>query len=117
MIKHTAVSTDVRKQNIMDQVNMMKLNRSGTLAEFGIRVDDGDFIKAPARQLFAPKIQYSDGTVTPMKGAWQMQMGNKDLHFIQPADCLKWCVLNTDNYLDQSKVDTFVSMVWRFCVH
>lgn len=111
MIRHTAVSTDQRKRNIEEQVNSMNYNRSETLAEFGIKVDDKHFLKVPARQLAPPTIEYSNGTITPAKGQWQMQFGNRNAQFLKPADCLKWGILNTDSYLDQAPLNSFVSEV------
>lgn len=109
MIKYTAVSTDERKGNIQDQVRSIQYNRSQNLAGFGIRVEDSKFMQVPARQLRPPSIEYSNGTVTPAKGAWRMDFGNKT--FLKPVQCWKWCVLNTDRYLNDSNVDTFIGEV------
>lgn len=111
MIKHTAVSTDQRKKNIEEQVNLINYNGSETLAAFGIRVTDKEFLKVPARQLEPPEIQYSNGSAMPSKGQWQMNFGNRNMNFLMPATCLKWGVLNTDLYLDPSLVNSFVSAV------
>lgn len=110
MIRHTAVSTDQRKANIEQQVNSIQYNRSPNLAAFGISVNDKKFLEVPARQLPPPNIEYSNGVVTPAKGQWRMDFGNKN--FLKPADCLKWCVLNTDSRLDRSNLDSFVTEVF-----
>lgn len=113
MIKYTAVCTDQRKRNIQDQVHSIQYNRSENLAGFGIRVDDRKFLQVPARQLPPPNIEYSNGMVTPAKGQWRMDFGNKK--FLKPVNCLKWCVLNTDPRLDSSDLDTFVGEVCTKC--
>lgn len=105
MIRHTAVNTDQRKRNIGEQVNLMNYNGSATLAAFGIKLDDKNFLKVLARQLPPPKIAYSNGPITPSKGQWNM--GN----FLNSAVCLKWCILNTDSYLDPSKLNAFIRQV------
>ena len=112
MIRYTAVSTDQRKSNIVEQVNSIQYNQSAALAAFGIRVNDEAFIKVPARQLPPPKIEYANGGVaTPSKGQWRMEFGKQSMKFLEPAVCLKWCVLNTDTYLDNSYLDSFISEV------
>lgn len=111
MIQHTAVGTDERKRNILSLVKAMKYNDSATLAAFGIKVDDTKFLGAPARQLDPPKIQYSNGVVTPWRGQWNMRFDNKNMNFLKAAECLEWGVLNTDSKLDSSKLDSFVSEV------
>lgn len=112
MIRHTAVSTDQRKANIEKQVNSIQYNnRSATLAAFGITVDDKNFMKVPARQLHPPEIVYKNGKVTPDRGQWRMEFRRQPLQFLQPADCLKWSVLITDKYSDESKVLSFVTEV------
>lgn len=112
MIRHTAVSTDQRKSNIQQQVNSIQYSRSQNLAAFGITVNDREFLKVPARQLQPPKIEYINGTVPPSKGQWRMDFGNKN--FLKPADCLRWCVLNTDGYLNNANLDSFITEVCVF---
>lgn len=112
MIKFTAVSTDQRKANIQEQVNSIQYNRSDNLAAFGIKVDDQRFVQVPARQLPPPRIEYRNGTmVTPSKGQWRMEFGRTSANFLQPANCLKWCVLNTEKYLSDSDLNTFIGEV------
>lgn len=111
MIRYTAVSTAERKANIVEQTHSIQYNRSDTLRAFGINVDDSNFLKVQARQLPPPDIQYKNGKAKPSKGAWRMDFGRTPLTFLQPVDCLKWCVLNTDTYLNGANLDSFVSEV------
>lgn len=111
MIRHTAVSTDVRKANIFEQVGQMQYNQSDKLRAFGIDVADQRFIQVDARRLPPPGIQYSNGVANPSKGAWRMDFGRQHMKFLDPKNCLKWCVLNTDSYLDRSRLDSFISEV------
>lgn len=111
MIKYTAVDTRQRKANIMEQVDLIQYNRARTLAEFGINVNDKKFLEVQARRLPPPNIEYSNGKATPSKGVWRMDFGRTHMKFIKPVDCFKWCVLNTDGYLDRSHLDSFVGEV------
>lgn len=116
MIEYTAVSTGQRKENIQELVKSMEYKQSNTLAEFGVKfVNEQKFLEVPARKLNPPKIEYSNGMmVTPNNGQWRMQIEKKNMNFLKPANCLKWCILNTDSYLDLSKLDSFVGEV---CVY
>lgn len=113
MIRYTAVSTGERKANIVEQTNSIQYDQSETLRAFGINVDDKKFLQVPARRLPPPNIQYSNGVATPSKGQWRMEFGNKNLNFLEPVNCLKWCVLNTDTYLKGSYLDSFIGEVCR----
>lgn len=107
MIKETAGSTNDRKTNIKKLVDFIRYKQSDTLAAFGIKVNEENFVKVPARKLPAPDIKYSNGVATPKTGQWRMQFGNKNMNFLEAAECSKWCILNTDSYLDASKLDSF----------
>lgn len=113
MIKYTAVSTDQRKINIHEQVNAIQYNQSTNLAGFGIRVNDRQFLQVPARRLPAPTIEYSNGSsARPAKGVWTMDFRNKNTFLdVKPVNCLKWCVLNTDQFCKDFNVDNFISEV------
>lgn len=111
MIRHTAVSTDQRKANILEQVNLMHYNQSETIAAFGIKVADKEFVQVDARQLLPPKIEDKNGSVTPDKGVWRMEFGNQKKEFLKPVVCLKWCILNTDSYVDRSILNSFAREV------
>lgn len=111
MIKYSNGTTDDRIRNIQEQLKNMAYNRSKTLAAFGIKVDDQNFLKVPARQILPPKIVYNNGTVTPSKGQWRMDFGKSTMQFLDPAKCSKWSILNSDRSLDPSLLRTFSSDV------
>lgn len=108
IIRFAATSTDIRKQKIMDLVNQIKHNQSATIQGFGLSLGN-DFVKAPARLLDAPKIQYAANQfVQPQKGVWSSER----MEFLITDDSkVTWGILNTSYRTKPNEVDDLARMV------
>lgn len=108
IIRFAATSTDVRKQKIMDLVNQIKHNQSKTIQGFGLNVGN-DFVKAPARLLDAPKIQYAaNKIVQPQRGVWSSERME---FLITDNSKVTWGILNTSFRTKPNEVDDLARMV------
>lgn len=107
MIKKAAISTDERREKLLNILQSLKINQSKTVQQFGLRMST-EFPQIDARILDAPALQYGKANViTPVGGAWRPD----NMPFIEPANAISWGCLIMDGNTRENEVKGFCNTV------
>lgn len=105
MVRSAATSTDVRKQKIMDSLNLANFNADPVVRAFGMNVGNA-FERVNARVLSPPKLQYGRNNIMqPRKGTWRASV------FLEPSNVPCWTIINLDRRTRDDNVSEFARNV------
>ncbi|XP_044270064.1 protein argonaute-2-like [Tribolium madens] len=107
MIRKTATSTNIRKNNIMQTLRNVNYNNDPCIREFGFSISH-HFEKLDARVLQPPNLLYAGrAEIMPNKGVWRADRNQ----FLVGATIKKWTIASCTRY--PARVEQLADMIFK----